>query len=212
MPDDKLISICKSNTRPIVTVRTNAAPTLWALFDTTQEYLAPFNDRSRDTGAGCTAPRRQAFLGTTPKGSAGRRTDLSAVTTRPRSSSTMVDFRRHKMKCSCSVSHQAPWEERAGLARQLGAARYRRLALRLIYLERPDLLTTEHRCAADDEVRKRLMAPLDTDIPWRSIPAARRDIDTLLASGLEGDALANQLRYLDYLKERTDALAQPMSV
>ena len=211
MPDDKLISICKSNTRPIVTVRTNAAPTLWALFDTTQEYLAPFNDEAEILERVAQLREDRPFLERLRKAAQAAEPIYPPS---PHVEKQLYDggFPPPQDEMLMQCFHQAPWEERAGLARQLGDARYRRLALRLIYLERPDLLTTEHRCAADDEVRKRLMVPLDTDIPWRSIPAARRDIDTLLASGLEGDALANQLRYLDYLKERTDALAQPMSV
>ena len=42
--DDELFSLCKSPMRPTVTIRTNAAPTLWALYEATQEQLAPFKN------------------------------------------------------------------------------------------------------------------------------------------------------------------------
>ena len=80
--------------------------------------------------------------------------------------------------------------------------------MRLIYLERPHLLGPEQRCAIDGAVRKRLLSPLDATAPWRSIPVAQQDLETLLAGDLEGDALANQLRYSKYLKERADALTE----
>ena len=211
MPEDELTSICKGNARPIVTVRTNAAPTLWALYDTTQEHLAPFNDETDILERVAKLREDRPFLERLRKAA---QTAEPIYPPSPHVEEQLYDggFPPPQDETLMQHFHQAPWEKRMGLARQLSDVRYRRLALRLIYLERPDLLTTEYLCAADDEVHKRLMAPLDATVPWRSILAAQRDIDTLLASGLEGDALANQLRYLEYLKERTDALAQPMSV
>ncbi len=41
MSPEQMIEACRSSDRPIVTIRTNAAPTLWALYDATLERARP---------------------------------------------------------------------------------------------------------------------------------------------------------------------------
>ena len=211
MSDNELISLCKGAERPIVTVRTNAAPTLWALYDLTNEHLAPFNSEAEVLVRVAQLRGDRSFLQRLRRAAqAAEPIYLPSAHVEeqiyecgfppPEDESLMLRF------------HAAPWEERVRLARRLSDARYRRLALRLVYFARPDLLATERRCSANEEVRRRLMAPVDADVPWRSIPAAQRDLKSLLAGGLEGDDLASALGYLGYLKERADGLALPMSV
>ena len=205
MSDDELISLCKSTTRPVVTVRTNAAPTLWALYDVTQEHLAPFENEDEVLERVAQLREDRPFLERL------RKAAQAAEPTYPPSAHVEEQlyergFPPSRDEALMQRFQTAPWEERRGLALQLSDTRYRRLALRLIYLEQPDLLGIKHRYAADEEVRKRLLSPLDAIVPWRSIPVAQRDLETLLTRGLEGDALANQLRYSEYLKERADAL------
>ncbi len=206
MSDEALISLCKSRTRPIVTIRTNAAPTLWALYEATQEHLAPFENEDEVLDQVVQLREDKPFLERL------RKAVQAAEPIYPPSPHVEEQLYGHEFppqqdEVLMQRFQTAPWEKRRGLALQLSDTRYRRLALRLIYLERPDLLTTEHRRTADEGMRKRLMAPLDAIVPWRSIPVAQRDLKNLLLSGLEGDDLANQLRYSEYLKERADALA-----
>ena len=44
LPDGELTRLCKGAAGPIVTVRGNAAPILWAIYDVPQMDLAPFED------------------------------------------------------------------------------------------------------------------------------------------------------------------------
>ena len=99
----------------------------------------------------------------------------------------------------------ASWEGRAVLAGQFGDARHRRIALRLIYFECPDLLAVENQTAFANAIRSRLMAAPDSDVPWRSIPAAQRDLEALLESGLQEIEVTTLTRYRDYLEERADS-------
>jgi hypothetical protein len=48
------------------------------------------------------------------------------------------------------------------------------------------------------------MAPAGADVRWRSIPAAQREIEALIASGLKDDSLTlkQQQQYAAYLRER----------
>lgn len=206
MSDDAMISLCQKPTRPIVTVRTNAAPTLWALYDATQEHLAPFENEDEVLERVAQLQEDRPFLERI------RQAAQASEPTYPPSPYVEEQIYGHGFPSSQDEAlmqrfHAVPWEERPELALQLSDTRYRRLAFRLIYLEQPNLLGTNYRCAAGEKVRKRLLAPLNAVVPWRSIPVAYRDLKTLLTSGLEGDDFANQLRYSEYLKERADALA-----
>ncbi len=206
MSDKALISLCKSPTRPIVTVRTNAAPTLWALYDAPQEHLAPFENEDEVLDQVVQLREDKPFLERL------RKAAQAAEPIYPPSPHVEEQLYRHEFPLPRDEAlmqrfQTTPWEERRELALQLSDARYRRLALRLIYLEQPNLLGTKHRYAADEEVRKRLLSPLAAIVPWRSIPVAQHELETLLTRDLESDALANQLRYSEYLKERADVLA-----
>ena len=207
MSDDGLVSLFKSSTRPIVTIRTNAAPTLWALYEVTQEHLAPFDDEAEILEWVVQLREDRPFLERL------RNAAQAAERTYPPSPHVEEQIYEHGFPSSQDEAlmqrfHAAPWEERPELALQFSDTRYRRLAFRLIYLEQPDLLDTKHRCATGEKVRKRLLSPLNAVVPWRSIPVAHRDLKILLTRGLEGDDLANQLRYSEYLKERANTLTR----
>ena len=105
--------------------------------------------------------------------------------------------------------HAAPWEERLVLARQFADERHRRLVLRVLYIERPDLLDAELLLASERELRKRLMAPTDAGTRWRSITTAQREAEALIATDIVGDDRIRQTQYLHYLSERTNSLEFP---
>ena len=69
--------------------------------------------------------------------------------------------------------HISPWEERLTIALQFDDQRLRRLARRLIYFERPDLLDEKQRQAMDNEISRRVRGGTD-EMPWRTIPRAIR--------------------------------------
>ena len=206
-----LVNLCRGSTRPIVTVRTNAAPTLWALYEATQEHLKPFEDEAEIMERVERVRRDRDFLERL------RHSAQSAEPDYPRSPHLEEQIYGHSFPSRDDEDlmheyHAASWEKRPALARQFSDARYRRLAFRLIYFERPDLFTIERQSAVDAAMRKRLMSTPDADVPWRSISAAMRDLEVLLTSDLRQDEKMRQVRYLDYLKERADALSLSKSV
>ncbi|MDE2813821.1 MAG: exonuclease domain-containing protein [Gemmatimonadota bacterium] len=207
MSDDALLCLCRKTTRPTVTVRTNAAPTLWALYDATQEHLAPFENEDEVLERVAQLQEDRPFLERI------RQAAQASEPTYPPSPHVEEQIYGHGFPSPQDEAlmqrlHAVPWEERPELALQISDTRYRRLALRLIYLEQPNLLDTKYRCAVGEEVRKRLLPPLNAVVPWRSIPAAQQELKTLLTNGLEGDDLANQLQYSEYLKERANTLTR----
>ena len=206
MSDCDLINLCRSSARPIVTIRTNAAPTLWALYEADDEHLAPFEDEAEVKDRVKRLRKDKDFLERLQHAAQSAEPDF------PPSPHLEEQIYGHPFppREDEDLMHEfraASWDRRAVLARQFSDARYRRLALRLIYFERPDLLTIERQTAFEDAMRRRLMAAPNADVPWRSIPAAKRDLEALQESDLQEAEVATLTRYLDYLEERVDPIS-----
>jgi exodeoxyribonuclease-1 len=81
----------------------------------------------------------------------------------------------------CRRFHEVPWADRLALVQQFRDDRLKRLAQRLIYFERPDLLDESRRVSISMEVERRVCGTMP-DVPWLTIPQALTEIDTMLAS------------------------------
>lgn len=77
--------------------------------------------------------------------------------------------------------HRSDWEDRVVIAGQFADLRLRRLARRIMFFERPDLMSDEARTAMDEEVRRRRLGEADVDFPWLTALTAQQDLDGLLA-------------------------------
>ncbi len=207
MSDGELVNLCGSSARPIVTIRTNAAPTLWALYEAEPSHFAPFEDEAEVLDRVQRLRADKDFLERL------RHAAQSAEPDFPPSPHLEEQIYGHTFpsRKDENLMHEfraASWEERAVLARQFSDSRYRRIALRLIFFEHPGLLTIENQTAIDDAMRRRLMPAPDANVPWRSIPEARRDLEALLDSDLHELEQTTFAGYLDYLEER----AKPVSL
>ena len=203
--DKDLVSLFRTSERPIVTIRTNAAPTLWALYEATPGQLAPFKTEAEVLGRVERIRKDNNFLERL------REAAQSAERDYPPSQHLEEQLYGHPFppredEDLMHEFHVASWERRAVLTQQFSETRYRRIGLRLIYFDQPDLLATKSRTGFDDAVRKRLTAAPDADVPWRSIPAAKRDLESLLESDLQDIELATLVRYREYLEERAESL------
>jgi exodeoxyribonuclease-1 len=191
----------------VVTLRSNAAPTLWALYEATPEDLAPF-DESEILDAAAAVREDKELV---------ERLCNAAQAAEPvYQRSLHVEEQLHERgfapphdEALMCQFHAAPWEERPTLARQFEDERYRRLSHRLVFFDRPDLLGDDYRRSAVEELRRRLMSSLEAKSPWRSIPSAQWEINRLVEGGIDGDALARQRRYAAYLDRRGLELPAP---
>ena len=75
--------------------------------------------------------------------------------------------------------HNVAWPMRPTIAARLTDDRLRKLALRLIYVERRDVLQAGEQTRLDELVMSRLMA--SDDVPWMTIPKALHEIMALKA-------------------------------
>jgi len=200
MSDEALIAVCRSVHRPIVTVRSNAAPTLWALYDATPEHLAPFDEADVLQRAAELRDDRVFLQRIRQAAEAAER--IYPPSLHVEDQLYERGFPPQDDERLMQRFHAATWEEKARLAGQFTDERYRRLALRVVYFERPDALGEALREAMREGLRQRLMTPAGADVRWRSIPAAQREIEALIASGLKGDSLTLLHQYAAYLRER----------
>jgi exodeoxyribonuclease-1 len=77
--------------------------------------------------------------------------------------------------------HSSEWVERVGILRELTDVRMQRLAQRLIYFERPELLSDKVREAITSRVTERFVT-LDENVKWRTLSSTHAELDKLKLS------------------------------
>ncbi|MCY4012272.1 MAG: exonuclease domain-containing protein [Gammaproteobacteria bacterium] len=207
MSDAELVTVCEGLDSPVVAVRTNRAPTLWPLYEAPAELIEPFADEAEVLQRVGQLRAHADLYGRL------RQAAQDAEPVYPPSDHVEDQLYGHGFpsdqdRTLMDSFHSLPWVSRQDTARRLADPRLRRLALRLIYLERPDVLPAKWRSRADEALRKRLAALPDARVPWRSIPAAQRELVGLLAEDPDGELVA-QTRYLAYLDDRASELGLP---
>ena len=91
--------------------------------------------------------------------------------------------------------HQLDWAGRAGLVREFEDARFRQLAQRLVFEAAPEMLPPEDRERLRQAIAKRLWTDHEDKELWRSLPAARLEIDEIRKDD-SGEALAGEFEAL----------------
>ena len=81
--------------------------------------------------------------------------------------------------------HDVPWEDRLGIAMEMADLRMTRIAQRLIYFERPEVLPEKTRAALGHEIQERLNAHDDV-LPWRTVADAQQELAKLQSDDDDG--------------------------
>ena len=81
--------------------------------------------------------------------------------------------------------HDVPWEDRLGIAMEMADLRMRRIAQRLIYFERPEVLPEKIRAALGHEIHSRLNTHDDL-LPWRTVADAQQELDEFRTGDVDG--------------------------
>ena len=184
--DEALAQVCRSANRPIATVRVNAAPTLWALYEALPEHLAPFDETEVLRKVGELRDDKALI----------ERLCRAAQAAEPiYPPSPHVEEQIYGGDYTCDEDdalmrqfHQFAWPARVTLPGRFADKRFQRLAQRLIYFARPDLLPESQKVAIDREVERRLTHAVDPSIRWRSIPTALAELQALMQKDLSDDA------------------------
>jgi exodeoxyribonuclease-1 len=81
--------------------------------------------------------------------------------------------------------HDVPWEDRLGVAMEMADLRMRRIAQRLIYFERSEVLPEKTRAALGHQIQERLNAHDDV-LPWRTVADAKQELAKLQSEDDDG--------------------------
>lgn len=101
--------------------------------------------------------------------------------------------------------HNAAWAERPSIARGFSDQRLAELAMRLISVERPELLSAAQRRRFDDFVASRVLAA--GEVPWMTVPKALVELAQLSqsADSVQRDRLAEIDMYIRGIAKRASA-------
>jgi exodeoxyribonuclease-1 len=107
--------------------------------------------------------------------------------------------------------HVVPWEDRPTLVRAFTDRRLRKIGQRLIYLERPDLLSDVERLRYEQAIAHRISKD-DPEAAWLTLPQALTDLDDLISNAdpIEAVFLHEHRAHLaDRMEKAGLALATP---
>lgn len=208
---DELMKAFQKSPRPLVKVMANRAPMLCSLKEATEAQL---DQESPDTvyERAETVAHDTAFM--------DRMLAAARIVETGYPRSNHVEGQLYDGFAEADVAlmlnfHEAPWEERSKLADQIADNRYRNLARRLIYFERPDLLGDDERRAMDEEVARRVLGKSAVQGPWTTIPAAIDEVEKLLADQPTEDERTMLTAYrqaLDECKARHESRFKPSAI
>jgi exodeoxyribonuclease-1 len=204
MSHDEIVALLRQRPRPLAVVRTNAAPAICPLYDATTEQLDGFSEDEIVSRAQDIRADRDLIAKL-------RSAAQDAERVYPPSPHVEERLYGHPFPDASDARlmtqfHASTWDERAGLIQQFSDKRYRRLARRLVYFERPDLLPTKQREAMDVEISRRLLDPSPDLARWLSIPLAIAATNVLLASVSGGPDEVRLREYANHLEDRQSQL------
>jgi exodeoxyribonuclease I len=105
--------------------------------------------------------------------------------------------------------HNVPWEERPDIVDAFKDRRLRQIGQRLIYCERPDLMTNARRVQYDRAIAARIVRD-DAEAPWLTLPNAIVDIDGLIANA-NPEVITFLQEYRAHLQERIARATETLS-
>ncbi len=162
---------------PILRMKANASPILAELWELGANLLSGFTEADLEATA-AVVRSDDAFVARLHAAAA------ASETVWPKS--TFVEFQIYDNFIQdwdedvCRRFHAAPWAERLALVDRFRDGRLKKLARRLIYFERPDLLETDLRIRMDAAVSGRLHGN-DPSAPGRTFAATLQEFDVLVA-------------------------------
>ena len=204
LEDDELGKRLAEPPRPVLRMRTNAAPIVlpWQDAPEALRNAAPDFDVLRERATRLRNDHRLS-----------RRLITASVQTREKQEPSLHveeqiydGFTSNHDKTVMDRFHESDWSQRPTLLDRISDKRMRFLGQQLICVEAPALMPEAARREYDTAIARRLMADDDT-VPWRTYPQAIREVDNLLATADTDSTLLTDLRqYLMQQAKEADSL------
>ncbi len=202
LDDDALTAWFQDRDGPLVLVRTNTAPLLCPLYDTPDDAAPALSMDVAQTRVEALRDRPGLI---SRLAAAARRAERDYPPS-PHVEDQLYGypFPNPGDKALMQAFHIADWPERAVIADRFEDGRYRQLARRLVFFERPDVLQPKlrDRLAAGIEARLALTAP---DARWLTRLGARQEIERLSLTTLDASGLERLAAYRGHLDRSAGA-------
>lgn len=176
LDDEALAERLSREPRPIRRLKINGAPLLYPLWDLEEAH---FRDQTEEelTRRASSVLSDEEFMAALARAAAANERvypDSEHVEQQIYGGSYISDDDAYL----CSQFHALPWENRSEVIHRLRDARLKRLAMRLIYFERPDLLNEARRDATAEDIRLRRHGEGKYALaPWTTIPQAMAEAE-----------------------------------
>jgi exodeoxyribonuclease-1 len=181
---------------PILRMKANASPILAELWELEENLLSGFTEADLDATASAVRGD-EAFVARLHAAA------VASETIWPKSTFVELqiydNFIQDWDEDVCRRFHAAPRAERLALVDRFRDSRLKKLARRLIYFERPDLLEPHLRIRMDAAVSGRLRGN-DPGAPGRTLAATLQEFDALMAE--VGPIDANLAHYRAFLQSQ----------
>ena len=97
--------------------------------------------------------------------------------------------------------HTASVEDKVSICSRFSDTRYREMASRLMYAERPDQMERSERIKIEEQFRDRLLAT-EENLPWLTIPQAIKELAELRDEGKQLDLLTEIEAFIEGMRLR----------
>ncbi|NWG25036.1 MAG: exodeoxyribonuclease I [Pseudorhodoplanes sp.] len=180
--DEELVARICGLPRPIHVVKCNSSPILMPAHD------APDIAPSKMLGMG--ELERRAEVLRSDDALRARLITVFESTREPRQPSVHVEeriydgFVQAADEARMERFHKVPWEARVAIVEQFEDGRLVELGRRLIYIERPDVLSEAQRRSGRRAIARRLAGQVEA-APWLTFEAAIQEIEGLLATPMD---------------------------
>ncbi|HEY8572719.1 exonuclease domain-containing protein [Phenylobacterium sp.] len=174
LDDEQLAKRVARSPKPIRRFRTNAAPFLWRLADSPPDVLREVPEHELRARAE-RVRQDEAFVARLL--AAAQAAEKAYEPSQHVEEGLYEGFWSPSDERLMQTFHSVPWERRVMLCGEFEDRRLRTLARRLIYFERPDLLTQAERQQFEEAIRRRTCS--DAEVPWLTASGALAELEQI---------------------------------
>jgi exodeoxyribonuclease-1 len=200
LSDEELTERFSERPSPLVTIKTNASPSMCPLHECTADMLGeiPENEAERRANLLINDVDLMSRLESVARSLEKKWPESAHVEEQLYGGQKITDADLALQ----NEFHLAPWADKPKIAGSFSELRFKRLAQRILYFNSPEHLSEKARSAVSAEIERRLREPITAEVPWLTIARAHAELDKLLPECDDELERRSLLAYREYLQER----------